>query len=307
MPSVEITSVAQWHALRRSCVATASTVAALIAPHPFESPLSIYSRAIGEIDPVAETDAMACGTDAELMMPARVKRVRPDLDLRKMNLFYRHPKLRFGGTPDFTDQYGGNWQGKCVDPSVFYDHWQGEPPLYVLIQHQAEYLLTGRQTGGVICLVRDRLFSTMLHEVDAHEGTMRALERAVAEMEERIAERDPPPADFHADADLLAHLHRHAIRHKMIDMTGDNYLSDLVVRYTRAKAALETDEAEVNALRGEIMSKIGNPSKVLIRGYVISAPEIADGADKTITAADVGKVIKGRAGHRRLQITNRTE
>lgn len=307
MTATPITSPEQWHAMRNACVATASTVAALIAPHPFETPLSVYMRALGGADPIAENEAMAAGLDAELMMPARVRRMRPDLDLKKMNLFFRHPKLRFGGTPDFTDQYDGNWQGKCVDPGVFFQEWQAEPPLWVLIQHQAEYLLTGRETGGVVCLVRDRLFSTLLHEVDAHEGTMRAIERAVAEMEERVANREPPPPDFQRDAELLGQLHRHATKGKTVDMSHDNRLVELAATYMRHSNAIDGADEARKAIKAEILTKIGDASKVLVNGYVIGAPEVAASPDKVITADMVGSTIKGRSGYRRVQITSRTE
>lgn len=300
-----IRSPDHWHQLRQDCAVTASAVGALICDHPYESRLSVYLRAIGElpsVDPIgaAESD---WGHDAELMIPARVRRKRPDLQLRKADIFCRHETLPLGATPDFFDQYGGVWQAKCVDPRVYYRGWQEEPPLWILVQHQCEYLCSGRDYGGIVCLVRDAQWSTHVIEVPPHPGTLHAIEDAVGELALRIERREPPRPDYERDARLLMELNRHAKKGRVVDMTGDNYLASLAQRYMLAGEQKTRAEIEQDAAKAEIFEKIGDAAKVAANGFSIAAPEVAALADRTVTADMVGQTLKGRRGYRRLLIS----
>lgn len=281
---------------------TASTVPALLCHHPYETPLSVYLRAIGESQDTSDPVSAAAGHDAELMIPARVHRLRPDLRLRKMNSFFRHPRLSLGGTPDFEDSFAGIWQAKCVARSVFKRDWEGEPPLWVLIQHQCEYLLTGRASGGIVCLVRDGIFTTRLHEIEPHEGTMRAIERVVAEMTERVANREPPPPDFARDANIIESLNKTVKEGKTVDLRTDNHLPELTDRYLEIGEAIAKLQMEQKAIRAEILTKMGDAAKGEMKDYTIWAAEVGASEGTKITEAMVGQVVGERKGYKRLNI-----
>lgn len=274
MISTTIKDEAHWHEMRRACVITASTVAALFGCHPYESALGVYQRAIGEGQPVEKNRMMALGHAAELMAPSLAELERPGIGLAKCTTFHRHAKLAFGGTPDFVDEVGGIWQCKCLDPSVFARDWKDGPPLHVLIQHQAEMMLTGATNGGVIAILRDRNFTTMLHDVAAHDATQDRIVAAVAAFAKRVEAREPPKADYGKDAALLADLHADAIKGKTVDMAENNRLPLICAEYLQLGEVEKDAGAKREALRAELLEIIGDAAAATTRGFRISMPTI---------------------------------
>jgi hypothetical protein len=269
-----------------------------LTDHPYETCHAIYARALGLLGPVEENDAMAAGTDAEFMMPARARRLRPRMRLVKSPYFYVDPMLRFGATPDFVDAAnGGLWQAKCVDPLIFNEQWREGPPLWVQLQLQAEMLATGVTHGGVLVLVRDRLFTTELYDMEAHEGAQAAILRAVAAMKKRVDEEDPPPADYMADADSIIGRLQFSKSGTSIDLTGDNRMMECVAEYVRLGELGKEHDKLRKAYKAEIMEKMGDADKAICGDFSISAGMIEATEIKAYT----------RRGYRNFQINERKQ
>lgn len=281
---INITSRDQWLGLRKKCVVTASTVPALLTKHPYETAFSIWCRAQGLLGDSEENEAMAAGTDAELMMPARVKRLRPNLSLVKNNMFYFDDTLKFGATPDFLSGRSANWQAKCSSADIFYKDWKDGPPLWVQLQHQAEYMMTGHTSGGIICLVRDRHFSTYIYDDEPHEGAINAIREAVKEMRRRVEEDDPPAVDYQEDAERILSLLPKPTLSKVVDLTGDNRLTELLANYEQASEAEKAAQLTKKAIKAEVMTKVDDAEVMTCGTYRISAKTV-DKKEHTVKAS----------------------
>ena len=303
---VPIADHEHWLAVRKQCAATASTAPALVADHPYETPYSVYLRAIGELPEIDENEAMAAGLDAEAMMPARARRVRPTLRLAKNDDFYVHPSLRFGGTPDFFGDDGSIWQAKCVDPAVFYGAWTEGPPLWVQLQLQAEYRLTGATQGGVLVLIRDRRFTTHLYDVPRHNGAIAAIEDAVRDLEKRVATLNPPPVDWERDAAMVVRMHQAVCKTAApADLSADARAHDLCQAYMLAAASEAAARKAKDAAKAELLTLIGAAPGAVCGAYTIRANAVAAQPDQAITPEMVGQMLKGRAAYRNFRIAEK--
>lgn len=300
---------AAWKAARSKLLITASRVACFLVEHPYTSPRREYEIATGtaQRDEQIDPDLADIGLDAESVLLSRLQRLRPGSPLRKNRDLFLHPTLPFGGTPDFISRSRERnvtrcWQGKALHPGAYRRHWSDGPPTYILLQHQAEYLLTGAREGGVVALVRDADWTTIPYDIEPHEGVMRSIEAAIEEFAEAVRKRIPPQITYASDAAWVKE--RQRVTPKIIrDMTGSNAWADACARWLAARDEEDAAKKRREAALAECIDLAEDAQIAHGHGFVLKRTEVAASPGKTITTDMVGTVIGARKGHVRTEMS----
>lgn len=274
----------QWLKLRGRDV-TASVAGALLGVHPYATALGIYLLKAGLIteDP-EETAPMRRG---RLLEPVAVQMLReegPYLAAQyPVGLYYRDPDARLGATPDCLaqDRNGdlGVVQFKTVEPGVFKRQWKDEdgaisPPLWVVCQAIVEAHLTGAKWAAVAAMVVG--FGIELHVVPVpiHAGVVERVRAEVRAFWDRVARGDPPPADYGRDGKLIARLYPDASG-EIIDLSADNMLPTIAAEDKQLAAEIKERIERRDAIKAEVLAKLGPASGALFQGGRITACTIS--------------------------------
>lgn len=182
--------------------------------------------------------------------------------------------------------------------------WGNEPPLFILLQLQAQLLATGYGWGAVAVLVGGN---------DLRIYRYRARPKLHAEMERRAldfwasvrAGRKP-----NADGSESAFRTLRALTPELLsdeepaDLREDDEAAVLaaeVLRLSAARKAIEKQEAEAKA---RLLDKLGKHRWAMVKGFRVSQAVTPATPDRP---AKPGEIIKGRAEVRRLIVSERTD
>src|SRR5690606_15971722 len=72
-----------------------SDIAAIVGVSPWDTPLSIYLRRVGELPEKEETEAMYWGTVLEEVVAQEYKRRHPEVQVRRVNAVLQHPETPY--------------------------------------------------------------------------------------------------------------------------------------------------------------------------------------------------------------------
>ena len=276
---IPITSREQWLAMRRQDV-TASTVGALLGVSDYVTAYGLWALKSGRIEEDPEDNpAMKRGRLLEPVALQLLAEERPTWSIEAPGVYLRDPAVRLGATPDAyatrPDIAGrGVVQVKTTTESVFRAKWldpdtrEVVPPLWIVAQAIVEAHLSGASWACVACLVVG--FGLDLHIVDVpiHHGLIDRIEDEVREFWRRVAETDPPPADYARDGAIVAGLFADDDGSE-VDLSDDERISEIVAERARLKAI----EAEGNAaekarkpIDAEIVHRLGNATRARIAG-----------------------------------------
>lgn len=258
------------HKCGSGCI-TASQIADLFGEGR-EGKYALYAHVIGLLDMSPdESELMERG---HMLQPVAAKMYQKETGRKTRNIHARvkHPDLDFYASPDvltvYEDGDGEEEPGeiKVLTYDTYETHWQGGPPKRVLLQHQAQLLLTGAQRGPIICLI-DGDYTFRLHhwDVKAHKGVQLNILKRVTQALKEIANHQLPPPDLtHAgDQDALIRLAQGHIQ-DAIDLDPDIQDQwDLHQRLGKLKSKLEKKRKEakariVDALKGHARGKVGD-------------------------------------------------
>lgn len=312
MIEIPVTSRADWLALRRGNVG-ASEVAALFGVQPAYamSHWTLWQVKSGRMpEPEVEGDRPDAGlrferAAAEWIAEGEGWTIGPIG-------YVQHPTVRgMGCSPDFRiigDGPAGDGllEVKWADWLIHKRQWGDEPPQHVLLQLQAQLACTGMSWGAVGCIVGGN--ERRVYRYDRRPAIIAEIERRVAEFWRSIDEgREPEVDGSDSTARALATLYPDDDgEEEPADLSGDNELPDLCVQLrTASDLRRQYERAEQQAKNG-ILAKLGEHRAAYCQGFRISAPAVKGTPDRVITEADVGTVIKGRAGHRRLSVKELT-
>src|SRR5690606_28440496 len=84
----------EWLGVRRKGIG-GSEIAAIAGLSPFETPLSVYLRKIGELPDKEETEAMYWGSVLENVIAEEYKRRHPEVRVRRVNAVLQHPEVPY--------------------------------------------------------------------------------------------------------------------------------------------------------------------------------------------------------------------
>lgn len=279
---IPITSREQWLALRRQDV-TASVVGGLLGVSDYVTAYGLWALKSGRIEEDPEDNpAMKRGRLLEPVALQLLAEERPTWTIEAPGVYLRDPAVRLGATPDAyatrPDIAGrGVVQVKTTTETVFRSKWldpdtrEVVPPMWIVAQAIVEAHLSGASWACVACLVVG--FGIDLHIVDVpiHRGLIGRVEDEVLEFWRRVAESDPPPADYARDGAIIAGLYDDDDGSE-IDLSDDERIADLIVERARLKA-IEAQGAVAEKARKpidtEIVHRLGNATRARIAGGAV--------------------------------------
>jgi hypothetical protein len=320
-------SRADWLALREKLVITASRVGCLLTDHPYTSRLKEYEIAVQAAerdDSAINPDLADLGNDAELLMPIRAARVKPGLKLVKNIRLYLDPSAPLGGTPDFLSPdliaeaqgkpapkgdylRGQCWQGKCVHPAAWRTKWQSGAavPDWIMLQHQAEYALTGATAGGVLVLIRDAEWTTELLPIDPHPAIIEAIREEVIGFAEDVRLKRRPKADYRADGSWIMERAPRPASIRVIDLSASNSVRDAFARYVAANEAEKAAKANKDAAMAELVEAAGDAGIMLCGPYKLRQTHVA-GVPKEVITREMAEALIGTTTSGRKDSIRRT-
>lgn len=272
-----VTDRATWLERRRRAV-NASEVGALFGRHAYQTELGLYVDKSGRVPPKKFDNAvLRRGRLLEGSVAEAVREERPDWQITKANQYLfrslrnnvfdgQSTPVGIGATPDFIVECPkrgrGVLQAKTALPSVFEADWSPTvPPLWIILQVQQEMLLEGVSWGAIAVLVVDPWsWPIHIYELKAHAGTHEILLSHVTRFWEHLDKGEEPAPDYARDSETLKSLYPRD-NGEILDLSGDNYMNELIGNYESAKAALKAraaDEKALKTIETEIKAKIGN-------------------------------------------------
>jgi hypothetical protein len=314
---IPIRSRDEWLALRRSDV-TASAAGALLGVHDYQSALGLWALKSGKVtEDVEETSAMVRGLLLEPVGLKLLRMQRPDWKLEwngepgeLSGSYFRDEEHRIGATPDCfaIDERGrkGVVQFKSVEQSIFRKKWFGSnddgapsemmPPLWVSVQAIIEASLVGAEWAAVAPLVIG--FGLDLHviEVPIHAGVIDRVCLAVADFWRRVAENDPPDADYGRDGKIISSLYN-SDNGLEIDLSRDNRVPALCEEREQLLAIRKEADEKLDAIKCELREKIGPNSVGFAQGWQISN-KLSHRSGYTVEPKDIRYLRTKRIGNR---------
>lgn len=177
--------------------------------------------------------------------------------------------------------------------------WEGEPPMHVLLQAQAQMLATGFTWGAIAWLVGGNDLRVLRYK--ARPAIQAEIARRVAAFWTSI-EEDRPPSPDGSDATygaLLALLPDVEEADEPADLRGDNEAEAAAADFLRGSAMAKEGGALRDAARNVLLSKIGGHRWAKTNGATFSVARVAATPDRP---AKPDEIIKGRAASVRLTV-----
>ena len=211
-------------------------------------------------------------------------------------------ECRLGASLDFEiasdpDEEGpGVLETKAVDFLIHRRNWtDGEPPLHILLQLQAQLGASGFKWGAVAALVGGNDLRTYRYK--ARPDLIRQIKQRVAGFWLSIARNSPPPVD---GSDGAAHVIRALYPEPVdeaVDMSARNEWPEAVWAFLAAQTAKKEAEENYALARNRVMALMGDAKRGYGGGYSVTMSVTPEKAPR---APRPGEMIPGRAETRRL-------
>lgn len=254
-----ITDRDMWLKLREQDV-TASAAGALFGVHSYLTPLRLYLLKTGQVVD-EDNKSMRRGRMLEPIALQIIQEERPDWGLMPNTgkIYYRDPEARIGATPDSQwhcpERGHGIVQIKSVLPYAFKESWlddrgQIEPPLWIGIQAYIEAVLTGAKWAAVAPMRIGVGIDIDIIEIPLDVQIMDVLKERCAEFWQRVADRNPPPADYGSDGELIKRLYRDEA--DPVDLTSHNRIAELCEEYERWQTRARQADGALEFVKNEV-------------------------------------------------------
>jgi predicted phage-related endonuclease len=201
--------------------------------------------------------------------------------------------------------YGpGALELKNVDWITHRERWDGEPPLHILLQLQAQLLATGYQWGAIAALVGGN--ELRVYRYVARPDVHNEIRRRVEEFWRSIAENRPPAPDG-SDATYRALVDDAAKDETPADWSGDDEAAALAARYLELSAQIADLTRQRDEARNRLIAKLGGHRYGTAGAYRVSAVYVPEQPAREITPEMVGQKLPGRAASVRLIVKQQKE
>lgn len=177
--------------------------------------------------------------------------------------------------------------------------WGDEPPTNYLLQSQTYQGLAGCEWGDVIVLVGGNELRQF--QYDFRPKIYADIEARVEAFWKSIETGSAPKADYLRDGDTIIEVIGEP-NDTTIDLRSDNYASELADKYLAAKLAEKTWGKEADALKAELLEKVGEASFAMLPVHKITANQTKGSPGTVITADMVGTTVGARKGWRRFDV-----
>lgn len=177
--------------------------------------------------------------------------------------------------------------------------WAGEPPIHVLLQHQAQMLATGFKWGAIAWLVGGNELRMLRFK--AKPAVQAEIAKRAYAFWQSIRDGVPPKPDG-SDATyaaLLALLPDADENDEPADLCGDNEAEMAAADYLRGAAMAKEGDALKAAARNVLLSKIGAARWAKTNAATVSVARVAATPNRP---ANPGEIIRGRAASARLTV-----
>lgn len=297
------TSEAEWLEMRKAYY-TSTVTPGLFGLSPYVTPFEIYhAKAEGKIMPVEQTERMAKGKRLEAAIAQEVG-IELRMEVRPLNDFIVIEGTKLAASFDYEilhPEHG--WiplEIKCVDPFIYKKQWiDDEAPDH--IELQVQHQMHVRDAHHCVLAASTSIYDLHIHMRHYDEEVGASIERAVLDMETRIAFKNAPRPDFTRDLDVIKFLHPNGAGDA--DFTGKLDVDALAAKYDRLKEEEKETKKLIEATQAQLFFLLKDREKGYTDNYKISAPTVAASLGTFITPEMVGTNIGGRKSYRRLSIS----
>lgn len=278
----------EWLSLR--CMDVTSTeISALFGISPYSTPFELWHRKKSQqyvkLDP---NERMRWGVRLQDAIAAGIAEEK-GFSVRRMTEYIRNPELRIGASfdfsiidvnqgasipPDSLDEKG-LLEIKNVDSLVFKNDWTVkedgtiEGPLHIEIQCQHQLLVSGRPFLWLGVLIGGNQLQTIYRTPD--QRVHDAIKEKVASFWNTIDNDIEPKPDFEADASFIKALYNFAEPGTVLDIYEDGYIKNLADEYNNLGQTIKLNETRREAIKAEILTRIGTAEKAVGDGFSITA------------------------------------
>jgi hypothetical protein len=212
-----------------------------------------------------------------------IQEEHPEWDVLPASDYIRDTEKRLGCTPDVyvhRDNHLGIVEIKSVQPHIFEQRWRNEeggitPPMAATIQALLTKHLTGADFAYVAALRVSHGLELDMVEIPDSPKLIKRIEDAAPLFWERVKRKEPPPADFATDAELVIRMHAaKATPDKVIDLSADNELPEMADRYRELAAIAKAAEDERKIIKARLLDKLGDAEFVLRHGDVFATARL---------------------------------
>jgi len=254
---------------------TSTEVSALFGCCPYFTEFELWHNKMSqtwvEID---DNERMFWGRELEEPIAKAVAK-REGWNIRKFKTYVRIPSLRLGASFDYRilGDPKANFEIKNVDwlqakqKWIFEKDWVEAPP-HIEFQVQHQLLVSGLKEARIACLVGGNDVRVVTRY--ANEKVHDAIKAKAAAFWASVDSGEEPEPDFERDASFIMALNQYAEAGKVVE-TEDQTIIDMCSQYAKlGKSVGEMSKAR-DAIKAQLVTKIGDAEKVLMDGFTISA------------------------------------
>src|SRR5215472_10902304 len=205
-----------------------------------------------DVGPDPESVLLRRGNKLEDDAADEIGQLQPTWKIEKAQHYYVDTEHRIACTPDFfvhdPDRPDfGILQTKVVSRPIFARDWSDEtPPMYSILQCATEMMLTDANWGAVGALVvGDFAWAAHLFPLKRDREAERKLLDKANEFWRVFDGGEDPTIDYERDQKLISLLYPREVKGKVIDLTTDNRIRELLDARESKRAAIAELEKEL--------------------------------------------------------------
>lgn len=267
-----------WLSLRKTVI-TSTDISALFGLSPYCTPFELYHRKREGFEVEFDVnERILWGTRLQDAIAAGVAEDHK-LSIRRMNEFIIDDEEKIGSSFDFSIENDGLMEVKNIDSLVFKNNWikDGdalEATPYVEMQAQFQLMVSERKYLIIAALVGGNKVQLIKRTPDSE--IIKAIKSKVAAFWKSVESNTPPSPNFEKDAKFISNLYGFAEPGKIFNAESDEEIATLVSKYKEMSVAIKQCEATKDAMKAQILMKIGDAEKVQGSGFSISAGLIGE-------------------------------
>ncbi len=268
-----------WEARRPRYLNASERVAEFnIHPYITLAQLTAHKRGLATLGADQDSPVIRRGHALEDDAIDEVRKQYPDWELVKCDLQFVDEKQRIAASPDYfardPNRAGiGVIQVKVVTKSKHAREWLDEtPPMHILLQLAQEMMLVPDCTWGAVAalVIGEWAYEAHVYLVDRNTSAEMRLRTSAAEFWRMVDAGDDPVIDYERDAALIALLYPNEVVGKVLDLSSDNELPDLLQRREILRDTAKDIEKRLKATETEIKAKVGDAETAILNGWRVT-------------------------------------
>jgi putative phage-type endonuclease len=257
---------------------TSTDMAAVFNLSPYSTLFETWHRKKDKtIIELEENERMAWGNRLEAAIAHGVAEDN-GWQVEPMKNYMRLPEHRIGSSFDFAIGKDGILEIKNVDSLAYKNSWieneDGtiDAPNHIELQAQTQLLVSGRKYAYIAALVGGNTVKLIHREPDL--GIHAAIIKKAKEFWESIDNNKEPRPDFERDFETIRALYNRADKGKIMD--ANDRITELSEEYRVWSGQAKKVDTKLDAIKGELLTLIGENEKVIGGNFTISAGIVAE-------------------------------